>query len=280
MLDIIRESRGLTDFKDVADEARSFLSLPQPAEPSRRPNGAPARLDAPAGSSEAARRLFAMSQPIERTAVEAYLRQRGITALHGTDSLRFHPRCYYRPDEHSPTETWPAMIAAVTDLSGHLTGAHRTWLDPDGFNEATLGKAPIDTPRRAMGDLLGHAVRFGVASEVLAAGEGIETMLSLRCVLPTMPMVAALSAAHLSAVLFPDRLRRLYVARDNDPAGDAAVATLLDRAHTAGIEALVLSPEMSDFNEDLRLLGIDALRAAIRGQIAAQDVARFMDLAA
>jgi hypothetical protein len=69
------------------------------------------------------------------------------------------------------------MIAAVADLSGHLTGAHRTWLDPGGFTEATLGKAPIDTPRRAMGDLLGHAVRFGVTGEVMAAGEGIETML-------------------------------------------------------------------------------------------------------
>ncbi|WP_288051163.1 toprim domain-containing protein [Acidiphilium sp.] len=280
LLDIIRESRGLVDFKDVADEARSFLRLPRPVAQPTSANVAVRMPKAPTGSSEAARRLFAMSQQIERTAVEAYLRQRGITALHGTDSLRFHPRCYYRPDEHSPTETWPAMIAAVTDLSGHLTGVHRTWLDPDGFNEATLGKAPIDTPRRAMGDLLGHAARFGVAGEVLAAGEGIETMLSLRCVLPTMPMVAALSAAHLSAILFPDRLRRLYVARDNDPAGDAVVATLLDRAHTAGIEALVLSSELGDFNEDLRLLGIDALRAAIRGQIAAQDVARFMEMAA
>ena len=172
------------------------------------------------------------------------------------------------------------MIAAVTDLSGHVTGAHRTWLDPGGFSEATLGKAPIDTPRRAMGDLLGHAVRFGVAGEILAAGEGIETMLSLRCVLPAMPMVAALSAAHLSAILFPDALRRLYIARDNDPAGDGAMTTLIDRAQSAGIEALVLSPALSDFNEDLRLLGIDALRAAIRVQIAAQDVARFMELAA
>ncbi len=172
------------------------------------------------------------------------------------------------------------MIAAVTDLSGHLTGVHRTWLDPDGFNEATLGKAPIVTPRRAMGDLLGHAVRFGISDEVLAAGEGIETMLSLRCVLPGMPIVAALSAAHLSAILFPDKLRRLYIARDNDPAGDGAMATLIDRAQADGIEALVLSPRLADFNEDLRLLGIEALRAAIRGQIAAPDVARFMELAA
>jgi hypothetical protein len=278
LLDVIRESCGLFGFRDVADEARSFLSLPHPEpEPDRPRSRTPS---APTGSPEAARRLFAMSQPIERTLVEPYLRGRGITLLHGTGSLRFHPRCYYRPDKHSPTETWPAMIASVTDLSGHLTGAHRTWLDPDGFTEATLGKAPIDTPRRAMGDLLGHAVRFGVTGEVMAAGEGIETMLSLRCVLPDMPMVAALSAAHLSAILFPDTLRRLYIARDDDPAGDGAMATLIERAQSVGIEAIVLSSRLGDFNEDLRLLGIDALRAASRVQIAAQDVARFMDLAA
>ena len=131
-----------------------------------------------------------------------------------------------------------------------------------------------------MGDLLGHAVRFGVTQDVMAAGEGIETMLSLRCVLPTMPMVAALSAAHLSAILFPDILRRLYIARDDDPAGDGAMAALIDRAEQAGIEAIVLSPALGDFNEDLRVLGIDALRAGIRVQIAPQDVARFMELAA
>jgi hypothetical protein len=280
LLDVIRESCGLVEFKDVADEARMFLSLPHPEpepEPDRHRSRAPV---APTGSPEAARRLFAMSQPIARTLVETYLRNRGIAALHGTGALRFHPRCYYRPDDDSPTETWPAMIASVTDLAGHLTGAHRTWLDPSGFSEAKLGKAPIDTPRRAMGDLLGNAVRFGVAGEVMAAGEGIETMLSLRCVLPAMPMVAALSAAHLSATLFPHTLRRLYIARDDDPAGDGAMATLIARAQEAGIEAIAISPRLGDFNEDLRLLGVDTLRAASRVQIVAQDVARFMELAA
>jgi hypothetical protein len=217
-----------------------------------------------------------MSRPIHGTLVEAYLRRRGITSFHGTGSIRFHPRCYYRSDEHAATETWPAMIAAVTDLDGRLTGAHRTWLDPDGFDPVRLGKAPIDTPRRAMGDLLGHAVRFGVAGEVMAAGEGIETMLSLRMALPDMPMVAALSAAHLSAILFADTLRRLYIARDDDPAGDGAMATLVERASDDGIEAIVLSPRLADFNEDLRMLGPDALRAALRAQIASRDAARFM----
>jgi hypothetical protein len=85
-------------------------------------------------------------------------------------------------DADAPTEIWPALIAAVTDRAGRITGAHRTWLDPVGED-----KAPVDTPRRAMGHLLGHSVRFGVVTNVMATGEGIETMLSVRSALPDLP---------------------------------------------------------------------------------------------
>jgi hypothetical protein len=275
LLDVIGQVCGLDDFHDVEAEARRFLSLPRP-DPDTAPRSRPA--SAPVGSPESARRLVAMSQSILGTLVETYLRNRAITALHETGSLRFHPRCYYRPDRDRSTQIWPAMIAAVTDLGGRVTGAHRTWLDPHGFDPVRLGKAPIDTPRRAMGDLLGNAVRFGVAHDVAAAGEGIETMLSLRCVMPAMPMMAALSAAHLAAVLFPATLRRLYVVRDNDPAGDGAMVQLIDRAQAARIEAVALSPRGDDFNADLRRFGADALRAAVRVQIVPDDVARFMRL--
>jgi hypothetical protein len=274
LLDIIRESLGLRDFREVAEEARRFLNLPR-AEP--QPVLKPTRPPAMAGSQEAARRLFAISQPIEGTVVEAYLRRRGIAHVYHSGSLRFHPRCYYRPDELLPTETWPAIIACVTDLDGRITGVHRTWLDPDGFDRIRLGKAPIDTPRRAMGDLLGNAVRFGTADDdVLVAGEGIETMLSLRCVLPTMPMASALSANHLAAMALSSSLRRLYIARDADTAGDAVQATLAQRAAAAGIEAIALSPRLGDFNEDLHVFGLDALRVELRIQLAPEDVDRFL----
>ena len=54
---------------------------------------------------------------------------------------------------------------------------------------------------------------------------------------------------------------------------------LIDRAQAAGIEAMALSPTLGDFNEDLRHLGIDALRAALRVQLAPEDVARFLSMA-
>ncbi|WP_323718167.1 DUF7146 domain-containing protein [Paracoccus aminovorans] len=271
LLDVIREALGLVDFRDVAEEARRFLALPHPEpEKTRAPTGNTSG-SAP-GSPEASRRLFAMAEPIPGTLAAIYLSGRAITSLSGTAALRYHPRCYYRPDEHSPTEIRPALVAAVTDLTGHQTGAHRTWLAPDGS-----GKAVVETPRRAMGDLLGHAVRFGTAAEVLAAGEGIETVLSPRQVLPRMPMLAALSAAHLAAILFPPSLRRLYVVRDRDPAGDGARDSLVARATSLGIEAISLTPLNGDFNDDLRRHGADALRAALTDQLHPEDVRRFME---
>jgi hypothetical protein len=166
------------------------------------------------------------------------------------------------------------MIAAVTDLAGTVTGVQRTWLAPDG-----RCKAPIDHPRKAMGDLLGHGVRFGVAGSVMVAGEGIETMLSLREATSGMAMIAALSSAHLAAMHFPQTLRRLYIARDNDAAGGTASEALTGRAHAAEIEAIVLSPMLGDFNEDLADFGVAALRANLRVQLDPQDIARFLETA-
>ena len=212
--------------------------------------------------------------PIAGTLASRYLRARGINLTPDLAALRFHPRCYYRLETDSPHgdvhTTWPALIAAVTDLDGAVTGVQRTWLDPSG-----QAKAPVAVPRRAMGHLLGHAVRFGTACDILAAGEGIETMLSLRQVLPTLPLAAALTATHLAGLRFPPGLRRLYIVRDNDPAGHRAEAVLTARAQAEGIEALTLAPALNDFNDDLRQRGPDALAAALQVQLAPQDVIRF-----
>jgi len=271
LLDVIRETLGLVDFRDVAEEARRFLALPHPEpEKMRTPTGSTS--SSVPGSPEASRRLFAMAQPIHGTLAEIYLGGRAITSLSGIAALRYHPRCYYRPDGHSPTEIRPALVAAVTDLAGHQTGAHRTWLAPDGS-----GKAAVETPRRAMGDLLGHGVRFGTAGDVLAAGEGIETVLSPRQVLPRMPMLAAISTAHLASILFPLNLRRLYVVRDRDPAGDGARDSLAARAASFGIEVISLTPREGDFNDDLRRWGADALWAALKDQLHPEDTRRFME---
>ena len=264
LLDLIAGACRFSTMQETADEARRFVSLPRCEPPQR-------QSPAPAGSPEAARRLFAMARPICGTVAETYLRRRGVTYLEKVPALRFHPRCFYRADDNARRETMPALLAAVTDLNGTITGVHRTWLARDG-----AGKALIATPRRAMGCLLGNGVRFGTARDVLAAGEGIETVLSLRRALPRLPMVAALSANHLAALALPHGLRRLYIARDNDDAGRRAAEALSGRIQAGGIEVFVLTPTADDFNADLRLFGRNALAHSLRVQLAPEDVERFL----
>jgi hypothetical protein len=137
-------------------------------------------------------------------------------------------------------------------------------------------KAPIATPRRAIGDLLGHGVRFGSAAPDMIVGEGLETMLSLRMALTATPMVATLSSAHLAAFAFPACLRRLYVARDRDSAGDQAVSTLGERTDPVGIEMIVLDPVFDDFNTDLMRQGLGAFAASLAHQLPVDDQQRLV----
>ena len=103
--------------------------------------------------------------------------------------------------------------------------ARRAEVAKAGFDRVRLGKAPIDTPRRAMGDLLGNAVRFGVVDDVLAAGEGIETMLFAlraaeyahgRCAFGQSPL-SHVAAFWPASALYRPRRRRCRRYRTGDP---------------------------------------------------------------
>ena len=126
-----------------------------------------------------------------------------------------------------------------------------------------------------MGNLLGHAVRFGTAGDIMAAGEGIETVLSLLSLFPAMPMAAGLSAAHLSALVLPKSLRRLYLLRENDASGAFAEKRLGQRCNDAGIELMVLTSIAKDLNIDLCEAPAHVVKARIVPQMAPEDRIRF-----
>lgn len=269
LLDIIRASVPSGALAEALVEARHFLSLPSdPDERSER------HTKAPTGSAEAARRLLAITSPIAGSPVEAYLASRQIPMSAATAILRFHPRCWYRrsrDDIGYVPQAMPAMIAPVTELSGSVTGAHRTWLMADGAD-----KAAVASPRRAMGQLLGNGVRFGRADIVMASAEGIETGLSLASVAPQLSTISALSAAHLAAIRFPPILQRLYVARERDAAGRKAFARLIQRGAEAGVAIRPINSELGDLNADLRAFGIAGLAERVRRQLDPADRSRLM----
>ena len=152
----------------------------------------------------------------------------------------------------------PALVAAVTGDDGAILGVQRTWLDA-----RSPAKAGVAHPRKALGRIFGHAVRFGPPDTTLLVGEGIETVLSVVTAVPAVKAAAALSAGSLGAFAPPLGLTRLVIARDNDIEGEQAAERLARRCARAGVAATIVVPEGGDFNDDLVALGPHALAARL-----------------
>ena len=196
LIDLIAGNRGLASFRDACHEARRFLSLP-PVSPERSRDP-----PAPRNSPEAARRLFRAGSSHHR---------------HAGRSLS--PRARHHR----------ASRLAVAALSPRALVPERRQRAPRSPGRACSPPSPIPRPhhRRASHLARPRASRQGAACRsapgarpsarqwralrlsrrslpsrtgVLLAGEGIETVLSLKSVLPGLPMIAALSANHLAAL--------------------------------------------------------------------------------
>ena len=250
LLDLVRRRSGAPSLRAALAEARAFLALP-----AARPTPAPSSSNATHDPSVSARRLWRACRPIDGTHAERYLRARGLSRCRFA-ALRFHPALRHR--EGGATRTLPALVAAVTDRAGEVTGIQRTWLDP-----SAPAKARLATPRKALGRVHGHAVRFGAPDGTLLVGEGIETVLSLASAAPALIAAAALSAGSLGAFAPPSGVRRLIIARDNDLAGGRAAGCLSRRCDRDGVAAVILTPAGGDFNDDLLALGPAALAARL-----------------
>ena len=259
LLDLLALNQAHNSMTETLAEARRFLSVMGPVKTKR--------CDAFRNIEQrriAAQRLFSASIPYEGTSAQIYFATRGIVLQEPEPALRFHPRCHLRLSGHSAGSSAPAVIAAVTDLTGTITGVQRIFLARDG-----LGKAPIDDPKRALGLIHGHGVWLGQRrSDTLIVGEGLETMLALRMLLPSIPCVATLAAGHLPAFTLPDSLSRLIIAADHDEPGLRAAFKLLLRAHAQNLSATIWSPETKDWNTELTAIGPESLRARLTGWLA------------
>lgn len=151
-----------------------------------------------------AREIWDQGIPAEGTLVRAYLHHRGI----GPDLLpvmpsvlRYHPALRYMVSEGGrwvEVHCGPAMLAAVQQPDGSVSGVHRTWLAPDGRGKAVLSRGDEKLPaKKTLGSVKGGAIRLAQPSgpwSVLVMAEGIETTLS------ALVAGATPGAAHWSGV--------------------------------------------------------------------------------
>jgi hypothetical protein len=181
------------------------------------------------------------TRPAVGTAVERYLRNRGIT-IPIPAAIRF---CSVICDAYPPAMRWPALAAGIQDVNGNFTGVLVTGLCADGSD-----KMPADDPRRIYGPYRGGAVRLSTQLDArLAIGEGIETMLSVQQA-TGVPAWAALSASNLPHVQLPTSIREVIICADADPRGEKAAQIAALRFMREGRRATIARPTQrgEDFN--------------------------------
>lgn len=260
LIDLLQERLGSPTLKETLREARSFLgeapcpAVPRQSRKAERPDAASIKRIAQA------RKLFAAGKPVLGSLATTYLQGRGITRL--GPALRYYPRVFMRQgeDDPDPPHRVPALLAKITDNRGQITGCARLYLDP-----SIGGLAAIESPKRILGQLLGHAIRFwsGSPRSDLIVGEGLENTLSVGTALPEFDLASCLTATHLGLFIPPPGIKRIWIARDNDDAGLKASIRLRNQLEWQGIACGDLVPELGDFNDDLRALGKDALRRSL-----------------
>jgi len=269
LIDLLHERLGSVTLKETLGEARSFFgAAPCPAVPRESRNAE--RPDAASSKRIArARKLFAAGKPVLGTLGAAYLQGRGITRL--GPALRYHPRVYLRhaEDDPDPPQRTPALLAKITDNRGQITGCARTYLDP-----STGGLAAIESPKRILGQLHGHAIRFwsGSPRSELIVGEGLENILSVGTALPEFDLASCLTATHVGLFIPPPGIKRIWIARDNDEVGRNASMRLRNQLESLGIACGELVSRLGDFNDDLRAFGRDALRRSLLGAMKARGL--------
>ena len=207
------------------------------------PDPAPPRLAPATDAGEtrrlAAVRMFDAARPLRLSDPAArYLAGRSIDlgdlgAL--PRSLRFMEELWCREAQRH----FPAMLAAVLDVSGRQVATHRTWLQKGA--DGVWRKAPLEHPKKSLGSLAGGSIRLwrgasGVPladapdGETVVIAEGIETGLSVAVACPELRVLSAVSLGNMASLVLPPAIGTVIIAADNDPVGNLPAVNALQRA--------------------------------------------------
>lgn len=177
-----------------------------------------------------------------------YLQRRGIRLREWPGVVRVHSGLEYYDEEHDKVlGVYPGLVTLLCTPDGKPGTLHRTYLDA-----ATLGKAPVDAPKKLAPypsylDISGGAMPLygNNGSGILHIGEGIETSLAVRCGLrESEPVWAAGTASLLGSFTPPAWVRRLVIWGDLDRSvgGERAADILAARLAEGGIPVFTALP--------------------------------------
>lgn len=206
-------------------EAAPVPARPEPTDDDRR-------------KTELARSIWRAAKSPANTATHRYLESRGTLSL-PPPTIRHHGSVRH-PGTGLHLE---AMVCAVQQPGGEIGGIHCTFLTPDGR------KASVSNPKIRFGRVPGGACRLARADDLVVLVEGIEDGLSI-IEATGLPAWALLGTSSFGSVKLPERIRKVILAPDNDPAGQAVIDKAGERLFREGREVSVARPPQGrDWND-------------------------------
>lgn len=226
-------------------------------------------------SIEKVNTLLNMSQPIEGTLAETYLRKhRGIKTTRLSSDLRFIGKNLNKSFDNKH----PALLSLARDKEGTVTGCQVTYLDPK-----TGAKAQdIKIPKRSYGKIshsfvmIQHGAQHGGQAEsqsdhILYIAEGVETALSLKEAGVKGIIVAGLGLHNLGKA---DHLIKesVVLVADNDGEGHPTRLQIqkieqrykeLYKDRDVNVQVIMPEEVGTDFNDTLKDKGVDEVRRGL-----------------
>jgi DNA primase len=184
----------------------------------------------------------------EGTPAEVYARSRGIT-MQLPASVRFGNLPPWRDQE---TMEWadprPAMVCGVYDRGGEIAGIQRVYLRDGG-----LAKARMRKPKLTLGRIRGGSMRLGPVQPRVIVCEGPEDGLSLAQEIPGASVWPTLGTGLMPLVDYPDEVREIVVAGQNDDAGRNAAFAAAEALVARGYMVSTMFPasDYKDWNDEL-----------------------------
>jgi hypothetical protein len=218
-------------------------------------------------TAEQAREMFDRAHAFDPSAAHPYFRARGI------DTRLFHDlgktlRLIGSARHKDSGTVGPALIAAVTDNDGFVTGIQRIFLSLD-----QTAKRDVEKPKMSLGSVRGHAIRLGPKSGTVLVAEGVEDAMTGAIAMEMAHGVFACAGDKmLPKLILPAHAGDIIILSDNDPPGRQCTAKATRAFKAAGRRVSVAYPPegAKDFNELVKgksgeelAAGYAAVRAAI-----------------
>ena len=212
-----------------------------------------AKEKAAAGGSRYPLIALGQSRPVDGVAL-SYLQNRGLSAI--AENLPDAIRCLSDARYTNQGETiyqGECLVGKCTYASGELAGIIRIFLSPEGTKAViTDSKGKDVDPKPMAGYRNGRehpmresAVRMTGQGSVEHVGEGIETMLAVKSVLPES--VAACGTATLLSRFEPSTDTQsviVWADKDRSMTGQNEASKLVDRLRERGIPAVMVLPPL------------------------------------